>query len=227
MTVDLNRTLTFIGKDPNWSTKLLIGAGLSLVPIANLLASGYAVNMFRNVLAGKEDSDVLPEWSDLGDHFVKGLMIMLISLGYLLIPVVMMGVALVPMIASLFSGREPVLALGLLGTVLLAVAAAILGLILVLLALEGGALYAETGSLGEAFRMDEILRRLREAPLDFLVALGILVVGSMTASSLAGFVPFFGVLVAAMLGFPVQLMFWHALATTARSNFLDRPGLDC
>ena len=143
-----------------------------------------------------------------------------------MIPVVMMGVALVPVLASLFSSREPVLALGLLGTVLLAVAGAILGLILGLLALEGGALYAETGSLGEAFRMDEILRRLREAPLDFLMALGILAVGSMTASSLAGFVPFFGALVAAMLGFPVQLMFWHALATTARSNFLDRPGLD-
>jgi hypothetical protein len=58
------------------------------------------------------------------------------------------------------------------------------------------------------------------------MSLGILAVGSMTASSLAGFVPFFGALVAAMLGFPVQLMFWHALATTARSNFLDRPGLD-
>jgi len=226
MTVDINRTLTFIGKDPNWSTKLLIGAGLSLVPIANLLASGYAVNMFRNVLAGREDSDVLPEWSDLGDHFVKGLMILLISLGYLVIPAVLLGVALVPMIVSVFSGREPVLALGLLGTVLLAVVAAVLGLVLGLLALEGGALYAETGSLGEAFRFDEILRRLLAAPLDFLVALGILLVGSMTASSLAGFVPFFGFLVAAVLGFPVQLMFWYALATTARSNFLDRPGLD-
>jgi len=64
------------------------------------------------------------------------------------------------------------------------------------------------------------------APLDFLAALGILLVGSMTASSLAGFVPFFGFLVAAVLGFPVQLMFWYALATTTRSNFLDRPGLD-
>ncbi|MGI5845274.1 MAG: DUF4013 domain-containing protein [Candidatus Xenobium sp.] len=227
MTVDINRTLTFIGKDPNWSIKLLIGAGLSMVPVVHLLASGYAINMFRNVLAGKEDSDVLPEWSDLGDHFVKGLMITLIYLGYMLVPTVMMGVALTPMIASFFSDRPPVLVMGLLGTLFLVAAATILGLILFVLALEGGALYAETGSFGEAFRISEIIRRIRVAPLDFLVALGILSVGCMTASSLAGFVPFFGTLVAVMLGFPVQLMFWHAMGTTARCNFLDRPGLDC
>lgn len=226
MTVDINRTLTFIGKDPNWSTKLLIGAGVSLVPIANLLASGYAVNLFRNVLAGKEDSDVLPEWSDLGDHFFKGLMILGISLGYLLIPAAMLGVAFVPLAMSFFSGREPVMALGVLGTILLVGAALVLGFILGLLALEGCALYAETGSPGDAFKFGEILRRLMAAPLDFLVALAILGVGSMTASSLAGFVPFFGFLVAAALGFPVQLMFWYTLATTTRANFLENPGLD-
>jgi len=221
MTVDLNRTLTFLGKDPNWPSKVGIGALVSLVPLVNLAASGYAVNLFRNVLSGREDADVLPGWSDFGDHFLKGLVVFLIGLGYLVVPLGMLGFALAPLAVAFFTDSQPVLALGVAGTVLLVGLAILLTLVLGVLSVEGSALYAESGSFPAAFRFGEILRRILAAPLDFLLALGILFVGSLVASSVAGFIPFFGGFLAGALAFPVQLMFWHALACCARGNFLE------
>ena len=224
--MDINRVIQFAGKDPNWVNKLVLGAALSLVPIVNLTAAGYGANLFRNVLAGREDSEVLPEWTNWQDHFMKGLVLFLIGLGYMIVPLAMMAVALVPMIAGVLDGRGPTMAFGLAGTMAILGLAVCLALVLTVLSLMGCSLYAESGSAGDAFQFGEILRRIMAAPIEFLMAFLVLVLGGMVASALAGWIPVVGGLLVNGLAFPVQLMFWYAMGQMFREHFSGPPQLE-
>ncbi|MFZ6029322.1 MAG: DUF4013 domain-containing protein [Chloroflexota bacterium] len=79
---DFGESFTFMFKDPNWITKFLIGALISLVPILNLAWSGYGVGIIRNMARG--DETPLPEWDNIGEKFKDGLMVAIASLVYTL-----------------------------------------------------------------------------------------------------------------------------------------------
>ena len=68
--MDIERALRYQFEDPSWVTKLLIGAVIGLVPIANFAQQGYAIEVIRRV-AG-EDHEPLPAWDDFGRYFVRG-----------------------------------------------------------------------------------------------------------------------------------------------------------
>ena len=221
MAIDLNRTITFAGKDPDWTNKLLIGAALSLVPIVNLAASGYAANLFRNVLEGRDDSEVLPAWTDWGDHFMKGLFLFLIGLAYGLVPLGLVLVAVVPTALSLLDGRGLTLAFGVAGTMALVGLAVLLALALAPVSLVGSAMFVKSGALGDAFDFAEILRRVMAALGDLVVVFVLGIVGGLLAAAVAGWIPLVGTLLISALTFPIQLMVWHALGQTFRSNFQD------
>ncbi len=72
--MDIGRAFTFVGDDPKWVQKLLIGGGLFLlgyltsiiligIPIF-LIVLGYLVQVTRNVIGGQDRP--LPEWNDWG-----------------------------------------------------------------------------------------------------------------------------------------------------------------
>lgn len=219
MALDLNRITTFMGKDRDVTNKLLIGGAVSLVPIVSFAAMGYALNAFRNVLRGNEDSEILPDWSDFGDHFVKGVMLFLIGLGYLFVPLTLAGFAVVPVVMAALSGREEAMMASLAGSFGLLAVAGILGFLLWILSFMGTALYGETGSLGSAFSFGEILRRITASLGDYALILVILFIGSMAVSIAAGMVPFIGALLAVPLMFPLQLMCWYAMGKLFREHF--------
>lgn len=219
MALDLNRVTSFMGKDRDVTNKLLIGGAVSLVPILNFATAGYALNMFANVRKGCDDSEVLPDWSHFGEHFVKGLLVFLISLCYLFVPLTLAGVAVIPTLLAMFAGREG--GLGVATSISLLGLAMVLGLALSFLSFMGTALFAETGDFGAAFRFGEILRRIGAALGDYLLALVVLFVGSVAVSLAAGMVPFIGAALAIPLTFPIQLMFWHAMGQIARNQSPD------
>jgi hypothetical protein len=68
-------------------SKLFIGALISAIPILNFAWTGYTVDIFRNV--SKRVSTPLPDWSDFGDKFLKGLQIWAAGIIYLL-PVIIL-----------------------------------------------------------------------------------------------------------------------------------------
>ncbi len=79
--MDIGKSFTYVFDDPNWIMKVLIGGVVSMIPIVNFAAFGYMVTTLKNVAEGQ--SQPLPEWSNFGDHFMKGLYVFVGVLIYL------------------------------------------------------------------------------------------------------------------------------------------------
>lgn len=92
--MDIGKAFTYIFDDKKWLSKVALGALISIVPILNFAWIGYLVQVVRNV----ENSllEPLPEWGDLGDKFLKGLIILVAGLIYALPIVILGGIFLVP-----------------------------------------------------------------------------------------------------------------------------------
>jgi hypothetical protein len=75
--MDFGRGLRFPFGDQQWVSKVLIGTLISLVPILNLAATGYMLDVTRAVVGGRDTP--LPEWDNLGEKFVRGLIGVLIQ----------------------------------------------------------------------------------------------------------------------------------------------------
>lgn len=82
--MDIGKSFTYMFEDANWITKLAIGGGILLlgtffawvlfIPMlaASALLLGYSLTVTRNVYDGNPTP--LPDWTDIGALFVKGLM---------------------------------------------------------------------------------------------------------------------------------------------------------
>lgn len=219
MAIDLNRITSFMGKDRDVTNKLLIGGAVSLIPILNFAAGGYALNMFQNVLKGNDDSEVMPDWSNFGEHFMKGLMVFVIGFCYMLVPLGIATFAVVPFLATLATGRDAAVGAGIAGMMGLLGVAGLLGFALMLLSFMGTALYGQSGEFGAAFRFGEIFRRIGAALGDYILVLVLLFVGSLAVSIAAGMIPLVGTVLAVALMFPIQLMAWYAMGQLFRTHF--------
>jgi len=70
--MDIGKGFSYVFQDPKWIVKLLIGAVLLLIPIIGWIpVTGYYLTTLKNVSDGQESP--LPEWSDFGGFFMKGL----------------------------------------------------------------------------------------------------------------------------------------------------------
>ena len=81
--------------------KLLIGWLLSIIPIINLFATGYILESAKLTLQKKKN---LPEWTNWGDLFIKGVMVLVISIIWaipiIIIAFALMGTAIFAMMKS-------------------------------------------------------------------------------------------------------------------------------
>ena len=89
--MDIERSVKYVFEDEEWLTKMLIGAVVNVVPIVNFAAAGYAMQAAKNSIDGQDTP--LPEWSDFGAQFVKGLMAFVGALIYFL-PLVLVSCVL-------------------------------------------------------------------------------------------------------------------------------------
>jgi len=87
--MDIGKAFTFPFEDEDWVKKLIIGAVLMIVPIANFITIGYMLRTLRNVAEGREKP--LPEWDQWGDDFMKGLLVVVAGFIYSL-PIVLVSV---------------------------------------------------------------------------------------------------------------------------------------
>lgn len=69
--MDIGKSFTYVFEDPKWMMKVLIGGIVLLIPIVNFAVYGYMLTTLKNVADGQ--ANPLPEWSDFGAHFMKGL----------------------------------------------------------------------------------------------------------------------------------------------------------
>ncbi|MEA3441044.1 MAG: DUF4013 domain-containing protein [Chloroflexota bacterium] len=88
--MDIGKSFRFVFEDKDWVSKLLIGVLVSLVPILNFAFMGYLVQLVLNVSEGI--AHPLPDWSDFGDKFVKGLIMVVAGFIYALPIVILIGI---------------------------------------------------------------------------------------------------------------------------------------
>lgn len=91
--MDYGKSFTYVFEDEKWISKFAVGVLISLVPIANIAAYGYIVQLLKNVRDGMEFP--LPEWDDFGKFFVDGLKLLAGFLVYF-IPIILLSFFMIP-----------------------------------------------------------------------------------------------------------------------------------
>ena len=86
--MDIQKSFTYQFDDETWTNKVLVGAIISAVPILNLAASGYGLDVTKNVIAG--EARPLPTWDNIGNQFMRGLIYAIGVLVYFL-PLLIIG----------------------------------------------------------------------------------------------------------------------------------------
>ncbi|HOG48808.1 MAG TPA: DUF4013 domain-containing protein, partial [Anaerolineae bacterium] len=114
--MDIGKSLGYMFDDERGVNKLLVGGLISLVPILRWAATGYMLRTLKTVAAGA--ARPLPEWDDVVNDLVKGLLVTLAGMIYalpLLVTFVPIGGL---MLTSLLSGGSSSQALDTINSIL-------------------------------------------------------------------------------------------------------------
>lgn len=201
--MDIGKAFSYVFEDEKWITKILIG-GLFvllsplLVGIPFLL--GYMVETVRNVMM--DEPRPLPEWTDLGDKFVKGLILTAIAILYNL-PIILLA-CLLGIVAATAGDRGANAVRT--GTLCVQCLASLWGLLFSVVFPAAVIRYAESGEFTSAFRFGEVFGLITANFGDYIVAILLgwvagLIAGFGTILCLVGvlFTTFWGYLVTAHL----------------------------
>jgi hypothetical protein len=199
--IDFNRAIQHPFEDKDWAVKMLIGAGVNLVPILNFALQGYTVDVVRNTSRGRDVP--LPNWDKLGDHFIDGLKLFVVQLIYALpILVLMFGLTIVSVTFGIgmdSAGNDSANGMMAAGFSIVLLTLTCLGVLYGLfVAFITPALYIQiacTGQIGACFRFNEMNAVVRRNTGDYLlVVLVPLVIGVIFAIgiSVLNIIPFVG-----------------------------------
>jgi Protein of unknown function (DUF4013) len=187
--MDYTKAFTFPQQDPDWIKKFVIAGALSIVPfVGSLLVAGYMFEITRRVVAN--NAQVMPEWTDWGNLFKKGLYVWVTGLVYALPLIVLALCSLGPRIAitmmannsssgSAPAGAETAVAI-ISGCFSCLVFLYVIFLGLVVPAALGK--LAATDQLSSAFRFGEVIALVRAKPAVYVI---ILLISAVTASLLS------------------------------------------
>ena len=168
--MDIIESVKFPSTDVGWIKKILIGGILLIIPIINLIVGGYYIKTLRGSIEGKPG---LPEWDDWGDLFIKGLMVAIIVFIYSLIPLIVLFVSIGgALTAAISSGDFSAASMSaIVGGSMFSV---VLMLIVCLVLPMALSIYAKEDSIGAAFRIGEILSRIKSVPGDYIITIIVL-----------------------------------------------------
>ena len=168
--MDIVENIKYPTTDSEWIKKILIGGILLIIPIINFIIGGYYIKTLRGSIEGKLG---LPEWDDWGDLFVKGLMVAIIGFIYSLIPLIVLFVSIGGVItAAISSGDFSAASISaIVGGSMFSV---VLMLIVCLVLPMALSIYAKEDSIGAAFRIGEILSRIKSVPGDYIITIIVL-----------------------------------------------------
>lgn len=186
--MDYGKIIKFPMEDKNWLVKIIIGGILSIIPIVNFIAFGYEFKVMKNSINKKPS---MPEWKNFTDLFVKGLVVFVIALLYMIIPlIIFLGVAgfsslsyIAGDFANPYSIIIAILPALFIGGILLLIVGFILPMAI--------AMYAKSDNFGDAFKLSEILNRIKSIFGEYLISYIILIVLGFILM-LIGLIPFIG-----------------------------------
>jgi len=168
--MDIVENIKYPTTDSEWIKKILIGGILLIIPIINFIIGGYYIKTLRGSIEGKPG---LPEWDDWGDLFITGSMVAIIGLIYMLIPLIVLFVSIGGVItAAISSGDFSVGSISaIVGGSLFSVVLMLIVFLVLPMALS---IYAKEDSIGAAFRIGEILSRIKSIPGDYIISIIVL-----------------------------------------------------
>lgn len=108
--MDIARAFTYVTEDDNWQNKTVITLVIGVIPLINLAAIGWMLDLINNMLDGRQKP--MPDWDDLSNQFVdrwsRGLMVAIAAVIYI-IPLIVIMICLGILIAALDGGLLRVL----------------------------------------------------------------------------------------------------------------------
>ncbi len=220
--MDIVEEIKFPSTNKDWAQKVLIGGIINIIPIINFLNSGYNLKVMKGAIDGKSE---LPEWKDLGDLFIKGLIAIVIIIVYLIIPIMILLVSLGGMVFAVLSGGlsgERGMALGTIGGAIGGILISlVLFLILGFLIPMALGMYIKEDNMGVAFRFGEVLSRIKSVFGDYLTAYVVLII-LWIILGLFSRVPILGFLILIFGGFYISVvganMFGKVYAKSTKST---------
>ncbi len=214
MTLDIGRAFTYMFDDESWIMKIVIGGILMFIPIVNFMAMGYMLEALKRAADGMEIP--MPEWDDFGGKFVKGLVLLVIGLVYM-IPIWVLA-CLVGGLAGLGSAAESD-ALVNMASLLNACASCLylIWMIVVWLIMPAAYIrYAVTGEFMSAFQFGELFSFISSNIANYIVAI-ILALVAVLVAYLGLIVCFIGVL---FTMFWAYLVIAHLLGQVQRESLV-------
>jgi Protein of unknown function (DUF4013) len=204
--VDFGRSFTFVGEDPEWVKKILMGGAFTLacaILVGLPFVLGYVARTLRNVVAGEPRP--MPDWGDLGGIFNEGLRLtavyLLYTLGIVAVIAALGCVVMLPFMALSGGHADVSEALGVLGGLgMIGLYGLVMVVSLVLAVFLPAALAraALRGTVADGFAWREVLGFIRANLGNYMICLVIYL--------LAAFVAHFGVLLCCVGVFPA--VFW-------------------
>jgi len=171
--MEITKSIGFPTNDNDWVKKCLIGGILLIIPILNFVCTGYYLKVIKGSIEGKNN---MPEWDDWGDLLIKGIMILIIGLAYSIIPIILISIFIIFIfssgifLASLFES-ESMGGLSFLFMLIGSVIGLLILFILNLMVPMGLAMFANGGSLGDAFKIREIISRIKSVFGEYVIAI--------------------------------------------------------
>ncbi|MCK5793859.1 MAG: DUF4013 domain-containing protein [Anaerolineales bacterium] len=171
--MDFGLAFSYVFEDKDWVKKLALASVLCLTVIGIIPVLGWGLEVMKRVI--KEDPEPLPNWSEFGQYFVKGLLVVLVGFVYYL-PVIVIGSCNAGAGALLGNTGEDIATplIWILTTCLSCIYILYgVGISLVIPAALGN--YAASGEFGSVFKLGEIFRIVRNNLGNYgLVFLGLL-----------------------------------------------------
>ena len=171
-------------------TKFIIGAVLSIIPIVNILAMGYELKCAKSAMNGKYE---LPEWTGWGDLFMKGLLMVVIAIVYVIPIAILMLVFGGGAIMAATQGVGGDAGAAGMGMGVIVVAALGLALMYVLPSVMM-AFVANDFKMGAAFKVGEIVKKTLNK--DYFVTWLVVGVYSLVLTVVLSFIPLLGTAIA-------------------------------
>ena len=202
--VDIGKAIEFPMKDKDWLTKILIGGVLSIIPIVNFIAVGYELKVMKNTINKKP---AMPKWENFGEFFVEGLVAFIISLVYMIVPIIVFVAAATLWGFSLtnmgrFMGSPFALFTAFLPLIGIAsVFAIIIGFILPMAI----AMYVSSKNIGDAFKFSEIINRIKSVFGEYAIAYIFILILGIIVSAIA-VIPFIGWIIALFITFYIGVV---------------------
>jgi hypothetical protein len=211
--MDFGRAFSYVMEDSEWLKKVGLGGLFMLLVVTIPAVFGYFLEVIQRVAWRQETP--LPEWSDFGDKWVKGLLFCIIAFIYSLPGTIIMFIGFVPVFMAGLAGSERGAGLAV-GGMFIFMALAFLWFLIVAIIFPAVSIqYALYRNFGAAFQFGQIVKIITANVGAYIMAI-IAYLAANFLASLPSIIPFVGTIISIFAYFYAYLVGAHAFGQIAQ-----------